>query len=131
MTRSTESTKPVTKIRRILVVDDERTIADTLAQILRLHGYEAAAAYSGESALGQVQEFNPDLVVSDVIMPGMNGAEMAIKLLQSMPTCKILLFSGQAATADLLKEVADKGYDFEIVAKPLHPLELLAKLQEY
>ena len=114
---------------RILVVDDERIIADTLAAILEQHGYHAVAAYNGQSGLEQAQALNPDLVISDVVMPGMNGTEMAIQVLQLLPSCKILLLSGQAATTNLLNDAAARGYTFEIVAKPIHPHLLLEKLE--
>ncbi len=114
--------------RRVLVVDDETRIADTLAAIFRNAGYEAAAAYDGSSALAQCESFRPDLVVTDVVMPGMNGVEMAIQVKQQYPGCKVLLFSGQASTANLLEEARRSGYDFDLLTKPVHPKELLAKL---
>ncbi|MGB9257180.1 MAG: response regulator, partial [Candidatus Korobacteraceae bacterium] len=71
----------------------------------------------------------PDLVISDVIMPDMNGIEAAISIRGFLPSCKILLFSGQAATADLLENARAQGHEFEILAKPVHPSDLLAKLK--
>lgn len=115
--------------KRVLVVDDERVIADTLAAILRNAGYDAAAAYDGPGAISLSESCSPDLVITDVVMPGMNGIELAILIKQRYPACKVLLFSGQAATADLLKEARQSGHDFELLAKPVHPTELLAKLQ--
>ncbi len=114
--------------KRILVVDDETPIADTLTAIFRNAGYEAVAAYDGFSALAQCESFRPDLVITDVVMPGMTGVEMAIQVRLCYPACKILLFSGQAATANLLEEARKSGYDFELLTKPVHPAELLAKL---
>ena len=116
--------------KRVLVVDDEQVIADTLTTIFRNAGYEAVAAYDGLSALSQCASFRPDLVISDVVMPGMNGVELAIEIRQTSPTCQILLFSGQAATANLLEEAQQRGYDFELLAKPVHPKELLAKVAQ-
>jgi len=113
---------------RILVVDDERVIADTLAVILALHGYQAFTAYNGQSGLERAQELNPELIISDVVMPGINGIDMAVQIRQFLPSCKIILFSGQAATADLLNGTA-KDYKFEILSKPVHPRELLEKLE--
>jgi len=69
----------------------------------------------------------PELVISDVMMPGMNGVEMAVLIRDRHPACKILLFSGQAATPELLEGVRRRGYDFELLAKPVHPKELLAR----
>src|SRR5437899_7847016 len=123
MTKS-HSAKP-----RVLVVDDERVIADTLATILNQNGFEATAVYSGSEAVDRALTNRPDLVISDVIMQDMNGIEAAIRIRQGLPSCKILLFSGQAATADLLEKARRQGHEFEILAKPVHPTDLLAKLR--
>ena len=64
-------------------------------------------------------------------MPDMNGIEAAIHIRGFLPACKILLFSGQAATADLLENARARGHEFEILAKPVHPQDLLAKLRQY
>lgn len=114
--------------RRVLVVDDERIIADTLATILRHAGYEALASYDGISALSLCDSFSPDLIISDVVMPQMSGVKMAIAVRQRHPACKVLLFSGQAATVGLLAEARQSGYDFELLEKPMNPKELLAKI---
>lgn len=114
---------------RVLVVDDERVIADTLAKILDLNGYDASAAYTGTGAVECARSLQPDLIISDVIMPDMNGIEAAIQIRSFLPGCKILLFSGQAATADLLEDARARGYEFDILAKPVHPADLLAKIK--
>jgi CheY-like chemotaxis protein len=114
---------------RVLVVDDEQVIADTLAKILDLNGYEASAVYSGTAAVESARSLQPDLVISDVIMQDMNGIEAAIHIRGFLPSCKILLFSGQAATADLLENARAQGHEFEILAKPVHPADLLAKIR--
>ena len=114
---------------RVLVADDEQVIANTLAIILNQAGFEARAVYSGEGAVESLDEFKPDMLISDVIMTGMTGIEAAIKVRARLPNCKILLFSGQAATADLLEKARAQGHEFEILAKPVHPTDLLAKLR--
>lgn len=114
---------------KVLVVDDEHVIADTLAIILNLHGYDAAPVYTGQDAVDRARAVRPDLIISDVIMPDMNGIQAAIRIREFLPACKILLFSGQAATADLLETARKQGHEFEILAKPVHPQDLLAKLQ--
>ena len=76
-----------------------------------------------------LDSFQPDMLISDVIMTGMTGIEAAIITRQRLPSCKILLFSGQAATADLLEKARAQGHEFEILAKPVHPTDLLAKLR--
>lgn len=114
---------------KVLVADDEQVIANTLAIILNQAGFEALAVYSGEKAIEALDTFQPDMLISDVIMTGMTGIEAAIVTRQKMPKCKILLFSGQAATADLLEKARAEGHEFEILAKPVHPTDLLAKLR--
>jgi CheY-like chemotaxis protein len=114
---------------RVLVADDEQVIANTLAIILNQAGFEARAVYSGEKALEALDTFHPDMLISDVIMTGMTGIEAAIQTRAKLPHCKILLFSGQAATADLLERARAQGHEFEILAKPVHPTDLLAKLR--
>ncbi len=114
---------------KVLVVDDERVIADTLSIILNQHGFDASAVYTGTAAVERARSVKPDLIISDVIMPDMNGIEAAINIRKFLPGCKILLFSGQAATADLLETARSQGHEFEILAKPVHPQDLLAKLR--
>ena len=113
---------------RILVIDDEKPLADTLTLILQGAGYEVTAAYDGASALSQVESFGPDVVISDVIMPGMNGIETCGRIQAEHPSCRIILFSGQAATNDLIRSARAEGCDWELLAKPVHPRELLDKL---
>ncbi len=124
-----ETTPTTTSKSKVLVADDEQVIANTLAIILNQHGFEARAVYSGEKAIEALDSFKPDMLISDVIMTGMTGIEAAIQTRQKLPKCKILLFSGQAATADLLEQARADGHEFEILAKPVHPTDLLAKLR--
>ncbi len=114
---------------KVLVVDDERVIADTLAMILNQSGFDARAVYSGERAVEMASTFAPDMLITDVIMADLNGIDAAIMIRAILPKIKILLFSGQAATADLLEKARVKGYEFEILAKPVHPQDLLSRLQ--
>ena len=114
----------------VLVVDDEVVIADTLAAILARNGMAAMAAYDGESALEIMLTIPPDLLLTDVAMPGMSGIDLAIATKQAIPGCKVLLFSGQAGTVDLLAEARDAGHDFRTLEKPIHPTELLARISE-
>jgi CheY-like chemotaxis protein len=115
---------------KVLVADDERVIADTLSMILNQSGFEARAVYSGEGALELAESFQPDMLISDVIMADLNGIDAAIRIRKVLPAIKILLFSGQAATADLLERARKEGYEFDILAKPVHPQDLLARLRK-
>ena len=123
-TARTSTAKP-----KVLVADDEQVIANTLAIILNQAGFEARAVFSGEDAVKLLDSFQPDMLISDVIMSEMTGIEAAIITRAKLPKCKILLFSGQAATADLLEKAREQGHEFEILAKPVHPTDLLAKLR--
>jgi CheY-like chemotaxis protein len=114
---------------KVLVADDERVIADTLSIILNQSGFEATAVYSGEKAVEMARSLRPNMLISDVIMTDMNGIDAAIQIRGILPDCKILLFSGQAAAADLLEGARAKGHEFEILAKPVHPQDLLARLR--
>jgi CheY-like chemotaxis protein len=115
----------------VLVVDDERVIADTLSVILSRSGFSVITAYDGETALELAGKVTPDLLLSDVMMgPGMDGTELAIAMVEAFPDCKVLLFSGHAATADLLAQVRRRGHDFALMTKPVHPGDLLARLTE-
>lgn len=112
----------------ILVVDDERRIADTLAAIFHQAGYTASVAYSGEDALACIAASQPSLVVTDVVMPGISGIELAKTIRSSYPNCQVLLFSGNADTEHLLTSAKEQGDVFEVLAKPVRPLQILAKV---
>ncbi len=114
----------------ILIVDDERIIADTLSIILGKNGYRVMTAYDGETAFKLACESAPDLLLTDVAMPGMTGIELAIEVVETIPSCKVLLFSGHATTMDLLLEARDKGYEFQLLTKPLHPSDMLRHVSE-
>ena len=114
--------------KRIFIVDDEKCIADTLAAILRRAGYDASAFYNAQSALDEIESCIPDLVISDVMMAGMNGVDMSVLIRERHPACKVLLFSGQASTGNILELVGQRGYGCELLAKPIHPTDLLARV---
>ncbi len=113
---------------RVLVVDNEQMIADTLVLILRQNGYDAIVAYSGEEAVQKALTLRPQVVLTDIIMGKMNGLEAAILIADAVPSCKILLFSGQPATADLLLQAKNAGHSFEVMAKPVHPTVILEQI---
>ena len=117
---------------RIFIVDDESVIAFTLAAILAKHGMQASAFTSAEAALEAAAldgQDGPDLLISDVMMPGMNGIELGVQFRSKYPTCKVMLFSGQAHTRSLLDEARAEGHDFTLLAKPIHPKDLLAAIE--
>ncbi len=123
-TPSLEQHRPV-----ILVVDDEHIIADTLVAVLCRSGFAAIAAYDGLSALELATVIPPELLITDIAMARMNGIQLALALVDAIPDCKVLLFSGHASHIDLL-EARKAGFDFPLLAKPVHPAKMLAHVAE-
>ena len=119
---------PSTADPRIFVVDDEPIIASTLAAILQMNGFSAKFFTCPQEALKAARLKAPDLVISDVAMPGISGVDLAIQMRAQYPTCKILLFSGQAASMDLLKDARAQGHHFDLLLKPIPPTELIFEI---
>jgi CheY-like chemotaxis protein len=114
---------------KVLVVDDEKLIVDTIAEILQNAGFHVATAYDGWTALEAARLFHPDYLLSDVLMPRMNGVELAIAIQKMHPAARIVLFSGQAGISDILQSGQQRGLHFELIAKPIHPLKLIERLK--
>lgn len=115
--------------RRVFVVDDEQMIADSLAAILKFQGYDATAFYGAEPALTACDIAAPECILTDVMMPGIGGVELAIAIRSRFPACRILLFSGSSASLELLDSARREGYEFELLLKPVHPKDLLERLK--
>jgi CheY-like chemotaxis protein len=115
--------------KRAFVVDDEWVIATTLAAILRSSGFQTTAFNDPLEALNAEREA-PNLVISDVAMPQLSGTEFAIRLKILYPACRVLLFSGQAESSDLLESARKQGHNFYLMSKPVHPIDLLRRIRE-
>ena len=118
------------ELKRILIVDDEKAIANTLAAIFTRAGYEAKAVYSAEDALLLLAngDWLPDSAIIDVCLPGMHGIDLAILIEVNHPECGITLFSGQPATEGLMHSAREQGHSFDILPKPVRPEELLSRV---
>ena len=114
----------------VYVVDDEVIIAKSLAMILNREGFAASAFFDPREALAAAKNTSPDLLISDIKMPGMTGIELGIQFRRLYPDCRVLLFSGTASTSELLHNSSKDGFDFECLMKPVHPADLLAKIRE-
>ena len=112
----------------VFVVDDEPVIASTLAAILERSGYSATFFTSPLEALAAAQSNAPDLMISDVVMPGLSGIDLAMRVRLSAPECKILLFSGQTCRENLLDDARSQGHNFELLEKPVHPTAILSRV---
>lgn len=114
----------------VLVVDDEVVIAETLAKILRKSGYSVITAYDGEDAIQAALLRPPELVISDVMLPGMNGIELGITIRRIFPDCKVILSSGKHHSRDLLESALSAGNHFVFLEKPVPPNLLLAHVSQ-
>jgi CheY-like chemotaxis protein len=114
----------------VFVVDDEPVIASTLAAILQMHGFSANFFTSPLEALIAARAKSPDLLISDVDMPSLSGIDLAIRMKALYPSCKILLFSGQPSTLDLLESARAQGHDFDLLLKPVPPPELILEIRK-
>ena len=113
----------------VFVVDDEVVISKSLALILQSSGYTTRFFTDPLEALEHIKASPPDLLISDVAMPQLSGIDLAIQTQVHCPDCKILLFSGQASTTDLLSDARKLGHHFTLLPKPLHPRDLLQEIK--
>jgi DNA-binding response OmpR family regulator len=117
--------------RVVFIVDDEIVIAETLATILNQSGFSATAFTDPALARTIALTEQPDVLITDVVMLGMTGIDLAIHFYDVHPQCRVLLMSGETIATDLLEKANSAGYDFEILVKPVHPGDLLAKLHAW
>ena len=115
---------------RIIVADDEPLIATTLVEILGIGGFDAEAVSDGVAAIERARTIRPDILLSDVQMPNMNGIEAAKKIRGFLPNCRIVLLSGHVETGELLERARAEGHKFEVLTKPIGPEDLLSALRE-
>ena len=115
---------------KILIVEDEKVVADSLGQVLSSQGYDARVVYSAEEALHLIAQWSPQLGILDVMLPQMNGIELAIALKERFSCCHVLLLSGQPAVEGLMQKAKSEGHESEILAKPVHPTVMLDEISK-
>jgi DNA-binding NtrC family response regulator len=115
---------------RILIVEDEKVVAETLGQILSNQGYAVQIDGSAEAAIERLADWQPHLAILDVMLPNMNGIDLAVLLKQRCPHCRALLFSGQPSVEVLVEKAKREGHQFEILAKPVHPSVMLGAISD-
>lgn len=114
---------------RVLVVDDDRNLADSLVSVLNRSGFEAVAVYSGREAIQHALTYPPDCVLMDVFMEEIDGVDAAIAICETAPVCGILLISGNEDARQRMSKASARGHDFQLLMKPLHPAWLLQRLR--
>jgi DNA-binding NtrC family response regulator len=114
---------------RVFVVDDEPIISFTLATILESAGYTARSFTDPLEALRAAETNCPDYLISDVMMPALNGIDLGIQFKAIYPTVKVLLFSGAPSSADLWETANSRGHKFDLLSKPIHPKALLTAIE--
>jgi DNA-binding response OmpR family regulator len=113
---------------KILLVDDEREFVTTLAERLELRNMNVSIAMDGETALGFVENDPPQVVVLDVMMPGLSGLEVLEKIKAIDPKIQVILLTGHGATKDGIRGMRLGAFDYLI--KPIDIDELIKKLNE-
>lgn len=113
-------------MHRILVVDDESIVADTLGLIFRKHGFETRVAYSARAALDTARVFAPQLLLCDITMPERSGIELMADLHKELPECRVLVLTGYHSNVERVHEQsAALRRPAHVLTKPCNPEDLL------
>jgi DNA-binding response OmpR family regulator len=113
-------------MQRVLIVDDEHLVADTLTLIFSKCGFDAKAAYSADEAIECAREFSPDLLLCDISMPGKDGVELVRQINEEQPACRILVLTGFYSNLNrVLAESEKLQRPLALMTKPCQPDELL------
>ena len=113
-------------MQRILVVDDEHLTADTLSLILKKNGFDARTAYSTDEALICARDFDPQLLLCDITMPGKDGLHLMVEIGREHPACKVLVLTGYSSNfAGIQNQAPRMPRPARILTKPCNPVDLL------
>ncbi len=113
-------------MQRVLVVDDERMVADTLTLVLGKGGFEAKASYSAEDALDRARKFQPDLLLCDITMPGKDGIELLDEINREIPACRLMVLTGFHSNLKAVLDAAKRlALPISFLTKPCQPDDLL------
>jgi CheY-like chemotaxis protein len=116
--------------QRVLVVDDDPLIADTLQLIFKGHGFQAEACYSAAEGMARARSFAPQLLVCDVTMPDETGLQLAEKIQQELPACKVLMLSAYSSNAIKVEMQAKRmKRRLKLLSKPCRPELLLEEVE--
>ena len=111
---------------RVLVVDDDRLVADTLCLIYQANGFDSEARYSAAEGFERAKTFEPALVLCDVTMPEESGLQLADRMLEALPSTRMLLLSAYASNAAYVQAHArTQRRPLKLLSKPCRPDDLL------
>lgn len=113
---------------KLLLVDDEKDFVDTLAERLELRGFQVVTAINGETALRIIENDPPQLVILDIMMPGLSGLNVLQQIKSRAPQTPVILLTGLGSTAEGTKGIHMGAYDFLI--KPVNIDELMQKMED-
>jgi DNA-binding response OmpR family regulator len=113
---------------KVLLVDDEQEFASTLAERLDLRGIRVHVANSGEDALQSLSEAVPEVVILDLMMPGMNGLAVLEKIKQDFPRIQVILLTGMGSMSEGVEGLRLGAFDY--LMKPVHIEDLIARIRD-
>jgi DNA-binding NtrC family response regulator len=117
----------VTVKAKLLVVDDEPDMLSTCRKFLTGEGYEVEVAENGRAAIERVEMFQPDLVITDLKMPGMDGMEVLRRIKENQPDTTVMMFTGFGTIEDAVEAMKEGAFDF--ITKPFSPDHLLIAVE--
>ncbi|QWR78022.1 response regulator [Candidatus Magnetomonas plexicatena] len=113
---------------KVLIIDDEKDFATTLSERLVLRGFDASAVFSVTDAMEAAQTIQPDVILQDLTMPGMDGSEVFLKLKTIDPDFEIIIISGQLLPADDIAVLKENAFDY--ILKPVEIKEIVEKIND-
>ena len=113
----------------VLLVDKDQALTDSLIALFRLAGYCPIACRDSDDAFRVISVIVPDVIVTEACMDCGAGLEIAITAKRLCPECKILLLSENPRKSELMERIAALGHSFDVLAKPVHPVDLLARMR--
>lgn len=116
--------------QKVLVVDDDHLVADTLRMVFTVNGFESEACYSAEEGLERARSFGPALLLCDISMPGTNGLKLAAAIHREIPDCQMIMLTAYLSNAARVElEAVRLNRPLKMLSKPCSP-ELLLKVVE-
>ena len=113
---------------RVLLVDDEEDFVTTLAERLNLRGIDTDVALDGEEALNKMNKKKPDVIILDVMMPGLGGIDVLRQTKETLPDTPVILVTGRGSTREGIDGMKEGAFDY--LMKPVNIEELMSKMDE-